>query len=319
MDVEFVAFDSFGVKSMCTLFEAGGWRILVDPGVAYEVDSFPLPLKERLNLANRYKKVIESRAETADILIITHYHYDHHICERNKRLYGGKTLLLKDPYRNINRSQRLRAESFLETVKGLPKVVKIADGKTFRKRGLKIKFSNPLWHGVKGTNLGYVLSVIVQDGEEKLIYTSDVNGLIEKEAVDLIVRENPDQLIADGPPTYLLGFIMAYYNLARSILNVKRVLDETDANPVVLDHHLLRDYRYPDLFFEVYKHSKLIGKRLETASERHGEEPAVLRGYRNNGPTKWRSWKKFDEESIKATLRKAVENHLIPKEWLKMI
>jgi len=72
-------------------------------------------------------------------------------------------------------------------------------------------------------------------------------------------------------------------------------------------------------FFEVYKHSKLIGKRLETASERRGEEPAVLRGYRNNGPTKWRSWKKFDEESIKATLRKAVENHLIPKEWLKMI
>ncbi|MEM2998288.1 MAG: MBL fold metallo-hydrolase [Thermoproteota archaeon] len=318
MDVEYVAFDSFGVKSMCTLFEAGGWRILVDPGVAYEVDSFPMPLMERLNLARHYKKVIESAAKTADILVITHYHYDHHICERNRRLYGGKTILLKDPHHNINRSQRHRAESFLETVKGLPRVVKIADGKAFKKPGLRIKFSAPLWHGVKGTNLGYVLSVIIHDGEEKLIYTSDVNGLIEKEAVDLIIRENPDRLILDGPPTYLLGFIMAYYNLARSIINIRRVLDETDANQVILDHHLLRDYRYPDLFFEVYKHSKLIGKRLETASECCGEEPAVLRGYRDYGPTKWKSWKRLEEQNIKAILKRAIENNLISKDWLKM-
>ncbi|MDI6639749.1 MAG: MBL fold metallo-hydrolase [Methanocellales archaeon] len=112
--LEFVAFDSFGVKSMCTKIVSEDLRILIDPGIAIETNSFPLPLLDRMMLVRRYERKIKNAVKDCDVIILTHYHYDHHIPEGD--LYRGKRLLVKHPTENINKSQKNRARYLLSQV-----------------------------------------------------------------------------------------------------------------------------------------------------------------------------------------------------------
>ena len=111
---------------------------------------------------------------------------------------------------------------------------------------------------------------------------------------DMIIKENPDVLIIDGPPTYLLGYIMSYENLRKSIKNLKRIVEKMDFKTMILDHHLLRDYRYRDLLHEVYETGKKLGKNVITAAEYNNKKPVVIEGYEKYGPTKWKKWEKYD-------------------------
>ncbi|MGQ9639064.1 MAG: MBL fold metallo-hydrolase [Candidatus Bathyarchaeia archaeon] len=304
---------------MCAQVQTKDVNILIDPGLASEVDSFPLSSRLRTNLYNLYKERIIRTSRDSDIIIITHYHYDHYISERSRELYEDKILLLKDPSQFINKSQRTRALHFLEMVKGLPKKVKTADRKTFRIGATTINFSRPLWHGVENTSLGYVIMAAIRAEGEKLVYSSDVNGLILEEPTRTIIGEDPDSVILDGPPTYLLGYVMAYYNLARSIINICRLLDKVTASPIILDHHVVRDYRYQDLLYEVYRKAEDLRKPLCTAAELEGRKTMVLEGYNMNGPTRWRRWRRFDRNSMEAVIRNAIKNRLISRRWIKML
>ena len=311
MNVICVAFDSFGVKSSCVRVETGDVAVVIDPGIAVEAGSFPLPWREKVWLREEYEYSIRRACSESDVIVLTHYHFDHHIPDQG--MYEGKTLLIKDPKENINKSQRGRAKRLLEA---LDADVRIADGESFRFGETKIEFSKPVWHGVRGTNLGYVLMVKVQDEEKSVLHTSDVDGPTLRETTDLIIRENPDILILDGPPAYLLGFIMAYYNLAKSVLNVCEILEGTNVELTILDHHLVRDYRYPDLLCEVYKRAKKLNKKVCTAAELLGKKTKVLEGYAKHGPTKWKNWNKFKKEDMINVIKNATDNNLIKKEWL---
>jgi predicted metallo-beta-lactamase superfamily hydrolase len=305
---------------MCTSVKTGDCKITIDPGIAVETASFPLPTHVKAELYEKYEEEIKRSAEKSDVIVITHYHYDHHMLERSKRLYGGKTLFIKDPKNFINNSQKKRACLFLQTIRGVPREIKIADGESFKIGGTKLKFSKPLWHGVQGTSLGYVIMVEVAYGGEKLLYTSDVDGPTLEEPVNLIVESQPDFLILDGPPTYLLGYIMAYYNLAKSIINICKILKNSETTRlIVLDHHLTRDYRYPDLMHMVYEKAKQLNKKICTAAELQGRKAEVLNGYSKYGPTKWREWRKFTREDAEEVLKKAVGNKLIERKWLEML
>jgi hypothetical protein len=231
-------------------------------------------------------------------------------------MYEGKTLLIKDPKNKINKSQRGRAKELLE---GLKADIRIADGESFRFGGTEISFSKPLWHGIANTPLGYVLMVNVQDKKKTILHTSDIHGGVSDEVTKLIIKKSPDILIADGPPTYLLGFIMAYYNLARSILNFCKILERIDSEIIVLDHHLVRDYRYPDLLCEVYQKSKEVNKKVCTVAELLGKKTKVLEAYARYGPTRWKSWERFRKEDMVNVIKNAVENKLIEKKWLKEV
>ncbi len=319
MELKYIAFDSLGVKSSCFMAEPGGYggsgghKILVDPGIAGEVDSFPLSGLERARLVRSYEAKIRKACEQAEVIVITHYHYDHHIPD--KRLYKGKTLLVKDPKKSINRSQASRAKYLLDMI-GDEADVRIADGQSFRFGRTEIEFSAPVWHGAEKTNLGHVLMASIRSGGKRVMYSSDVNGIYMERQADMMIHEKPDILILDGPPTYLLGYIMSYYNLAKSVLNICKVLRRAKPGLVLLDHHLLRDYRYPDLMHECYRLAMKLGIRLTTAAEHLGQKPAVLEGYARNGPTKWKEWKRFDRKSIIDVLQNAVDNRLVGPEWL---
>ena len=107
-------FDSMGAKSSSVLIETPDLKILVDPGAAEMQPSYPLPSKEKKELREKALAVIKEAAQEADIIFISHYHYDHHtLPSEAPEIYEGKKLWIKDPNLWINQSQWKRARLFL--------------------------------------------------------------------------------------------------------------------------------------------------------------------------------------------------------------
>lgn len=317
MEVRYIAFDSFGVKSSCFLVETHDIRVCVDPGVAAEVDSFPLPKSVRSFLRSEYRDRIIEVCMEADVLVITHYHYDHHI--PIKDVYERKIVLIKDPYNYINKSQKGRATLLLNQIRNSAKNIEIIDGKRIKIKSVKMEFSRPLWHGVQGSSLGYVIMVGISDRDQKVLYSSDVNGPVEEEYADMIIESSPDVLILDGAPTYLLGYIHSYYNLCRAVLNLVRIIKSMRINKIILDHHLLRDYRYKDLYKLAFTKADEYEIKLHTAAEELSKEPAVIEGYRKYGKTKWKKWKPLEKEDIISIMRRAIKLNLLKDETVKIV
>ncbi len=115
LQVKLVWFDSMGAKSSCILVKTPDVNILVDPGAAEMQLGYPLPPEEKERLLLEAHEAILRAAGEADVVIISHYHYDHHTLPRGfEELYRGKELWIKDPNRWINQSQWGRARLFLE-------------------------------------------------------------------------------------------------------------------------------------------------------------------------------------------------------------
>jgi len=117
VEVRLLFFDSLGAKCSSLLIKTPDVSILVDPGAAGLQPGFPLSSEEKASLREKaYERILRYGA-SSEIVIITHYHYDHHIhpsrLEEMAKIFEGKTLLVKDPNQWINRSQRKRAFIFL--------------------------------------------------------------------------------------------------------------------------------------------------------------------------------------------------------------
>ncbi|MEM0457888.1 MAG: MBL fold metallo-hydrolase, partial [Sulfolobales archaeon] len=79
MRISFIAFESLGVRSMSTFIETRDALIHIDPGVSLAPRRYGLPPHEiELKRLDESSKEIYEMARDAEILIITHYHYDHH-------------------------------------------------------------------------------------------------------------------------------------------------------------------------------------------------------------------------------------------------
>ncbi|MFH1056066.1 MAG: MBL fold metallo-hydrolase [Candidatus Altiarchaeota archaeon] len=267
MKITPVAFESLGVRSMATLVEAGK-RVFIDPSAALGPLRYGLPPHElELQALTEAKRRIHEIASGCDILIITHYHFDHH--DPGETFYGGKTILAKDTKNKINKSQTERGRYFANQ---LPEDCKLeyADGREFYFDGLRIRFSPPVPHGPKGINLGYVLMCRIEEGGDVLVYSSDVQGPVDEEATEWIIQARPNLLIMDGPPTYFLGYKFSVENMRKAEENLIHIIDETGCE-VILDHHLLRDEKYRERFARVYATGK-----AKSAAEYLGVENRLL-------------------------------------------
>ncbi|MGQ9544715.1 MAG: MBL fold metallo-hydrolase [Candidatus Bathycorpusculaceae bacterium] len=274
-----LAFDSFGVRSMATFIETDDLKILVDPGVAlapirYGLEPHPL---EWQRLDETWES-IRQYAENADVLIVTHYHYDHHDPD-SPELYRNKTVFIKHPTENINRSQKERAAFFLEAIKGMPKKLEIADTKAFQLGKTLITFSKAVCHGTN-PRLGYVTEVSIKSNNEKFLYTSDVEGPSLEDQIHFILDEKPDVLFVDGPMTYMLGFRYSFKSLEVSSVNLVKAIKETNLHTLVLDHHFLRDLNYKLRIKPVYEAAEKRGVRVVTAAEFRGRRIEMLEALR---------------------------------------
>ena len=115
-----LAAESFGVRSMCTLVETPDITVLLDAGISlapYRFSLLPHPIE--FQTIARLRKRIAEAAEKAQVVTISHYHFDHHTpsyedwlvnwtqaTETARQIYQNKTVLMKNPKEKINASQR---------------------------------------------------------------------------------------------------------------------------------------------------------------------------------------------------------------------
>jgi len=274
-----LGFDSFGVRSMATFIETDDLKILIAPGVALAPMRYGLePHSLEWQRLEETWEEIRRHSENAEVLIVTHYHYDHHD-PQYPELYKDKTVFIKHPTQNINRSQKERAEFFLQAIKGMPKKLEIADEKSFQLGKTSINFSKAVCHGTN-PRLGYVIEVSIKNNNEKFVSTSDVEGPSLEDQISFILNEKPNVLFVDGPMTYMLGFRYSFKSLEISNANLVKAIKTPNLHTLVLDHHFLRDLNYRLRIKPVYEAAEKHGVKVITAAEFCGRKIEMLEALR---------------------------------------
>jgi hypothetical protein len=92
-----------------------------------------------------------------------------------------------------------------------------------------------------------------------------------------LIKENPQVLIADGPPTYMYGYYINKINLQRCISNTCKIIKKTkNLKLMIYDHHLLREKKYKERTKKVWTTGKMEEVKVMTAAEFLGKKPVVL-------------------------------------------
>jgi len=274
-----IAFDSFGARSMCTYVETGDVKIIIDPAVAlgprrYNLPPHPLEYKKEGELWNKIKDFLAK----SEVVVITHYHYDHHNPDE-PAVFRGKKLLLKHPKEKINFSQKQRSAYFIKQLENIPESIDYADGKEYSFGETSVNISQPVFHGTS-EKLGYVTEVCIDDGKKRFLFSSDVEGPSLQHQLEFMIESNPDVIFIDGPMTYMLGYRYSQKSFEESIKNLIRVLEETDVKDVVVDHHLTRDLNWRKKLKDVFSKGEEHGVRVQSAAEFAGIEEELLEARR---------------------------------------
>ena len=269
-----IASDSLGVRSMATYIETKDCKIFIDPSAALGPKRYGLPpVQQELETLFKTKLKIAELAEKCEILIVSHYHYDHY--DPNEAFYKGKKVFAKDIEKNINKSQKQRGADFKKNVENICDLEYCDDSK-HQIGNTMIIFSPPFFHGPENVRLGYVIMTTIDDSERIIIHSSDVQGPVTKSAKEYIIDQKPDLLIMDGPPTIFLGWKFSKQSLQDASDNLVEIINTLGCQ-VILDHHLLRDLKYLDIFSEPYR----IGKeKIKTFAEYLGKENNTLEAHR---------------------------------------
>jgi len=273
MKITPVAAESLGVRSMALHVETADTRIFIDPAAALGPQRYGLqPHPRELDALDEAEQRIAGMLDTTDIVVITHYHYDH--VARDGAIYDGKTIYAKATDSHVNKSQQQRGTAFADQLDDAQPVS--GDGHTYEHGDTTLQFSPPMPHGPPGTRLGYVTMLTVRAGQQSLLYTSDVQGPVDDAAADYIIHEQPDIVIADGPPTYLIGWRFSRANLEKAEAHMCRIMDETGCR-LLLDHHLLRDPSYREQLPRLYSRH---GECIQSYAEYLGLENRLLEARR---------------------------------------
>lgn len=279
MNIIPLASDSMGTRSMATFVETRDCKVLIDPAVALGPIRYGLaPHAKEERKQDVHFRRIKSHAKKSDVLIVTHYHYDHHDPDEPE-LFKDKVLLTKHPTENINKSQKKRSAFFLDQLEGIPERIEFSDGNEFKFGKTKIRFSSAVYHG-SNSKLGYVTEVCVHEGRHRFLYTSDVQGPNLDDQTNFILDEDPNVIFCDGPMTYMLGFRYSKKSLETSIQNLIKIIEETKVKKFAIDHHLLRDMKWDERIQDVFKAAKKKNVSLMTIADFCGKKNLMLEARR---------------------------------------
>ncbi len=286
-----LAEESFGVRSMCTYVETSDTKILLDAGASLAPKrlGYPPHPKEYQALAECRKK-INKTAKKADVITISHYHFDHHTpsytdwftnwstAETAKKIYNTKTVLAKSYRSKVNASQRRRGWLFKKTGGSYAKRLETADGRTFEFGETKLRFSEPVFHGPENSELGWIVMVTIEFADEKVVFASDIQGPMYTPTLDRILAENPQLVLVGGPPTYLAGFRVKDENIETGMQNLRNLVENVPLT--ILEHHLFRDENWKSLFQPIFDAANEAGHKVLTAAEYSGKENNFLEFHR---------------------------------------
>ena len=312
-----LAFESLGVRSMCTLVKTRDVAVLLDAGVALGPRFRLMPHPQEYGARDEARKRIEEAAADAEVVTISHYHNDHHTpnfedpvwlgssSESAEHIYKDKIVLAKDSRIKINAAQRRRGWMFRQTAEKLAAKFEIADGRAFEFGRTKVRFPPPVPHGEDESGLGWVLACIVERSKEKVFFAPDVQGPVVAETVKLILEEEPDLLIMGGPPTYLQGFRIGEEFFQTALRHMVQIVQKVPT--VVVDHHLLRDEGWYKFLDPVRASAEKHGHRIITAADLLKREARPLecqrkRLYEEEKPSKeFLKWAKLPKEKQSLT------------------
>jgi len=287
-----VASESFGVRSMCTLVETPDARILLDAGVSLVPNRFGLPPHPtEFRAIAKLRKRIVAVASEAEIVTISHYHFDHHTPsyedwlvnwteanETARQIYQGKRVLMKNPRNKINPSQQHRAWLFEKTGGKFAKELQNADGKIFELgNDTVLRFSEPVPHGPEDASLGWVIMTEVEFGAEHFMFAPDVQGPMSPQTLGMIEKASPHVLMVGGPPFYLSN-LKDEMQLERAISNLRRIVEFVPLT--ILEHHVLRDALWKERTKRVFEAAAKVNHRIVTAAEFAGRENSFLESMR---------------------------------------
>jgi predicted metallo-beta-lactamase superfamily hydrolase len=290
-----LAAESLGVRSMCTLVETPDVRVLLDAGVSLCPNRFGLPPHPlEFQTIARLRRRIAEAADKAEVVTISHYHFDHHTPsfedwfvnwteanETARQIYQGKRVLLKNPCEKINPSQRHRAWLFQKTGGKHAKTLEAADGKAFTfGNGTVLRFSEPVTHGPENATLGWIIMAEIKYEGERFMFAPDVQGPMSNRALKLIKAAKPDVVMVGGPPFYLGGFRVDEAQLQEGLGNLTSLVETVPLT--ILEHHALRDEAWRQRTSQVYEAASRTGNAVKTAAEFAGLENAFLESRRKH-------------------------------------
>lgn len=285
-----IGFESLGVRSMCTFVETPDVRVLIDAGVALGPRFGKLPHPREYRARNLCRAKIREYAAKADVIVVSHYHNDHHTpnytetvfvgssAEESEQIYKDKTVLVKDIRNSINFSQRRRGWMFQQFIKRIGSKCEIADGKKFEYGSTRVKLSKPVPHGEEDSELGWVLMTTVESGDSRFLHASDVQGPISKQTTRMILKEKPDLLILGGPPVYLEGVKVDPVAIGMALDNAARIAGKVPT--LIFEHHLLRSEDWRERAKKVWDAGAEVSHIVTIASEYLGEQPQLLEAVR---------------------------------------
>jgi len=288
-----LAAESLGVRSMCTYMETPDVKILLDAGVSLCPNRFgmpPHPLEFKAIEESRRK--IAEAAEKAEIVTLSHYHFDHHtpsyedwLCnwtaatETARQIYADKIVMIKNPKEQINYSQRRRGWMFQKTGGKYAEKLEIADGKTFIfGKATEVRFSEPVFHGPEDSMLGWVLMTTIEYRGEKFMFAPDIQGPMSTQTLEIISKEEPQLIMMGGPPLYLSGFKVDKEQVQGGLKNLEKVVKVIPCT--ILEHHILRDENWREKTKNVFDAAHKAGCEVLTAAEFLGKENAFLEALR---------------------------------------
>lgn len=285
-----IGFESLGVRSMCTFIRTPDVRILIDAGVAlgprFGMQPHPKEYQARAICRNR----IREYASKSDVIIVSHYHNDHHTpnytdmvwlgssAEEAEAIYRNKIVISKDARNFINFSQRRRGWMFQRFVKKIASAYQIGDDALFEYGGTKIKLSKPVPHGEEDSGLGWVIMTTIESEDEKIMHASDIQGPMSTRTANMILKEKPKLLLLAGPPTYLAGTKVDLASIQKGLRNAVKI---TMKVPIVFfEHHVLRSEKWREETKTVYNAALRAKHKVITAAEYVGSQPNMLESIR---------------------------------------
>ncbi|MCD6514654.1 MAG: MBL fold metallo-hydrolase [Candidatus Odinarchaeota archaeon] len=353
--------DSLGAKSFSVFIKTSDISIFIDAGIAVMHPSFPLDADKIMKYYDDGWMRILEFVKMADIVTITHYHYDHYSPDALD-IYKGKIILAKDPNQYINESQRERALEFYsglseflmkkqlefgqreeiirieDPMEKLPMAMSIdygdyagrkkellekgfkwyeklvkkwnnwkiipeikyedtevifADGKTFKFGNLKIHFQKPMFHGIEFSRVGWVLPIVIEIGDIKILYSSDLNGPIIEDYAEWIINKNPDVLFIDGPATYMIPYTLNLINFRRTLKNLEAIVRSVRSKIIFLDHHLTRDLRFRLRLEPIYSIARENKVKIKTFAEWFNKVPIAEKLFQEKQEKKKNSKHKY--------------------------
>jgi predicted metallo-beta-lactamase superfamily hydrolase len=313
-----LAAESMGVRSMCTYVETPDVRVLLDAGVSLSPSRFRLPPHPlEFQAIKDARRKLADYADKADVVTISHYHFDHHtpsyedwLCNWTNadiahQIYAGKLVLAKSYQADVNPSQRRRGWMFQKTGGRHARKLEFADGKSFAFGETTLTFSPPVAHGVAGTPLGWVLMALVEHHDERVMFASDVQGPMDEATLQHILAAKPHLVILGGPPMYLAGFRVSELQLKQGLAHLETLARSIPT--VVVEHHLLRDAQWREWAKAAFASAQTAGNKVLTAAELVGKDDRLLEAerkqlYEKDPPSReFERWSKLPEQKRRKT------------------